>query len=88
MSSPSATNGSGDRQSLRPLTPREREILPLIAEGHTSREIALRLEISPRTVEHHRANILRKLDLRNTASLIRYAMQRGLLQDTKESVVS
>ncbi len=39
------------------------------------------LEISPRTVEHHRANILRKLDLRNTASLICYAMRRGLLQD-------
>ncbi len=84
MSSPSATNGSVDRQSLRPLTPREREILPLIVEGHTSREIAERLGISPRTVEQHRANLLRKLGLPNTASLIRYAMRRGLLQDTKK----
>ncbi len=79
MSSPSATNGSGDRQSLRPLTPREREVLSLVAEGHPSREIAERLEISPRTVEQHQANLLRKLDLRNTASLICYALQHGLL---------
>ena len=54
----------------------------MIAEGHPSREIAERLEISPRTVEEHRANILRKLGVRNTASLIRYAMLHGLLQDT------
>ncbi len=82
MSSHSASNRSVDRQSVRPLTRREREVLPLIAEGHPSREIAERLEISPRTVEEHRANILRKLGVPNTASLIRYAMLHGLLQDT------
>ncbi len=79
MSSHFATNRSVDRQSVRPLTPREREVLPLVVEGHTSREIAERLKISPRTVEEHRANIRRKLDVPNTASLIRYAMLHSLL---------
>ena len=84
MSSHSATNRY--RQRVRPLTRREREVLPLIAEGHTSREIAERLEISRRTVDQHRANILRKLGVPNTASLIHYALRRGLLQDTKEAL--
>jgi len=84
MSSHSATNRSVDRQSVRPLTPRERDVLPWVVEGHTSREIAQRLKISRRTVEVHRANLMRKLGVPNTASLVRYALQRGLLQDTKE----
>jgi two-component system response regulator NreC len=62
-----------------PLTEREREVLRLIAEGLTSKEIANRLAISPYTVERHRANAMAKLDLHNRAELIRYAIRKGLI---------
>jgi DNA-binding NarL/FixJ family response regulator len=58
------------------LTEREREVLQLTAEGHSGNEIADRLFISPRTVESHRANLMRKLNVRNQKELIRFAMQR------------
>jgi two-component system, NarL family, response regulator NreC len=61
------------------LTTREREVLQLAAEGRTNSDIAAALYISPRTVETHRANVMRKLGLQNQADLIRYALQRGLL---------
>jgi DNA-binding NarL/FixJ family response regulator len=61
------------------LTTREREVLQLAAEGRTHSVIAAALYISPRTVETHRANVMRKLGLQNQADLIRYALQRGLL---------
>lgn len=61
------------------LTTREREVLHLAAEGHTNPEIGRRLFISPRTVEIHRRNLMRKLGLRTQTDLIRYALQRGLL---------
>jgi two-component system response regulator NreC len=61
------------------LTARERQVLHLVAEGHTSAEIASQLSISPRTVEMHRANLMRKLELRSQADLIRFAIQRGIL---------
>ena len=61
------------------LTNREREVLQLAAEGHTTAEIAGRLFISPRTVETHRANFMHKLALRSQTDLIRYALQRGIL---------
>jgi two-component system, NarL family, response regulator NreC len=61
------------------LTSREREILQLVAEGYSSTAIARRLVISARTAEAHRANIMRKLRLRNRAGLIRYALSRGVL---------
>ncbi len=61
------------------LTAREREVLQLTAEGLTSPEIAARLHISPRTVEHHRANMMRKLGLGNQTDLIRYALRRGMI---------
>jgi DNA-binding NarL/FixJ family response regulator len=60
------------------LTLREREIVKLIAEGKTNSEIATVLYISTRTVETHRANIMNKLALKNTAELVRYAVQNGL----------
>lgn len=63
-----------------PLTPREREIVKLIAEGHTSDEIAKILVISPKTVERHRANVLEKLGMRNRVDLTRYAIRRGLVE--------
>jgi DNA-binding NarL/FixJ family response regulator len=59
-----------------PLTTREREILKLIAEGKSNKEMADLLFISHRTVEHHRANIMEKLNLRKTAALVRYAMEK------------
>ena len=59
------------------LTGREREILQLVTEGHTNAEMALRLTVSLRTVETHRANLMRKLDLHSQADLIRYALQHG-----------
>jgi len=61
------------------LTTREREVLFLAAEGHTNPKIARRLSIGVRTVESHRANLMRKLRLRNQTELVRYAVQRGLL---------
>jgi two-component system response regulator NreC len=61
------------------LTAREREVLQLTAEGHSGIEISERLFISPRTVESHRANLMRKLGVRNQKELIRYALQRKIV---------
>lgn len=60
---------------IKSITKREREVLGLLTEGHTSSEIANKLYISPRTVEKHRTNLLKKLDLKNTAALVRFAME-------------
>jgi DNA-binding NarL/FixJ family response regulator len=65
--------------SYETLTAREREVLHLVAEGHTNAEIADRLFISRRTVETHRANLMRKLGLRTQTDLISYALRRGIL---------
>jgi two-component system response regulator NreC len=61
------------------LTSREREVLHLAAEGQSSTEIAERLSLSSRTVETHRANMMRKLDLHSQTDLIRYALKRGII---------
>lgn len=61
------------------LTPREREVFHLLAEGLTTKEIARQLGISVKTAENHRARVLAKLGVRNTAELVRYALRRGLL---------
>ncbi len=61
------------------LTTREREILHLTAEGLSSTQVAGRLAISPRTVETHRANLMRKLNLRRQADLVRYALEKGIV---------
>nr|MBB4662040.1 DNA-binding NarL/FixJ family response regulator [Conexibacter arvalis] len=63
-----------------PLTPRESEIVKLVAEGNTSREIADLLVISEKTVDRHRANILEKLGMRDRVDLTRYAIRRGLVE--------
>jgi DNA-binding NarL/FixJ family response regulator len=62
------------------LTPREEEIVKLVAEAHTNEEIAEMLVISKKTVERHRANILEKLGMRDRVELTRYAIRRGLVQ--------
>jgi DNA-binding NarL/FixJ family response regulator len=69
-----------DGDELEPLTPRELEILKLIAEAHSTKEIADILVISPKTVERHRANILGKLGMRDRVELARYAIRRGLIE--------
>ena len=69
----------GDAASLDPLTPRELEVVKLVAEGHTSDEIAAMLFISRKTVDRHRANILEKLGMRDRVDLTRYAIRRGLI---------
>jgi DNA-binding NarL/FixJ family response regulator len=63
-----------------PLTPRELQVVKLIAEGYTSDEIAAELVISRKTVDHHRSNILGKLGMRSVAELTRYAIRRGLIE--------
>lgn len=61
------------------LTPRQREVLHLAAEGHSNPEIGLKLQISTRTAETHRAHVMRKLRIQNQTDLVRYAVRRGLL---------
>jgi len=63
-----------------PLTPREQEVLKLIAEAHTNRQIAGTLHLAQKTVESHRANILSKLGMRDRVELVRYAIRRGLTE--------
>jgi DNA-binding NarL/FixJ family response regulator len=71
---------SGEEAPEDPLSPRELEVVKLIAEGHTSDEIAEMLFISRKTVDRHRANILEKLGMRNRVDLTRYAIRRGLVE--------
>lgn len=63
-----------------PLTPRERQVLQLVAEGKTTKESARLLNISAKTAETHRARIMEKLNIHETAGLVRYAIRRGLIQ--------
>jgi DNA-binding NarL/FixJ family response regulator len=70
----------GDATPAELLTPRELEIVKLVAEGSTSEEIAQVLVISKKTVEHHRSHILEKLGMRDRVDLTRYAIRRGLVE--------
>ena len=70
----------GEPSPANVLTAREDQVLKLIAEGHPSRAIADLLTISPKTVEHHRANILQKLGMRDRTELTRYAIRAGLIE--------
>jgi DNA-binding NarL/FixJ family response regulator len=70
----------GERIPQAVLTQREEEVVKLIAEGHSSKEIASTLVISPKTVERHRANVLAKLGMRDRTELTRYAIRAGLIE--------
>ena len=70
----------GERMPQAVLTQREEEVVKLIAEGHSSKEIASTLVISPKTVERHRANVLAKLGMRDRTELTRYAIRAGLIE--------
>jgi DNA-binding NarL/FixJ family response regulator len=63
-----------------PLTPRELDVVKLIAEAHTNKQIAEALKVSEKTVESHRANVLSKLGMRDRVELVRYAIRRGLVE--------
>lgn len=78
---------SDRRSSLDTLTPREREVLQLIAEGHTNQQIADQLVVSVKTVEAHKSHIMEKLKARSRTDLIRYALKRGIvkLESTSEA---
>jgi two-component system response regulator NreC len=65
---------------VNPLSGREREVLQLIAEGKTTKEIAVVLGVSPKTIETHRMRLMDKLDIHETAGLVRYAIRRGVIQ--------
>jgi DNA-binding NarL/FixJ family response regulator len=67
-----------NRQELGSLTAREREILQLIAESYSTKEIALKLQVSTKTAENHRTNLMKKLNLHDVASLTRFAIEHGL----------
>ena len=70
----------GEAAPADPLTPRELQVVKLIAEGHSSHQIAELLVISRKTVDHHRASILGKLGMRTVAEVTRYAIRRGLIE--------
>jgi DNA-binding NarL/FixJ family response regulator len=70
----------GERLPEQVLTPREDEVVKLIAEGYSTKRIADALTISPKTVEGHRANIMRKLGMRDRTQLTRYAIRVGLIE--------
>ena len=72
--------GRGEAVPADPLTPRELEIVKLVAEGYSSDEIAATLVISKKTVEHHRSHVLEKLGMRDRVELTRYAIRRGLVE--------
>jgi DNA-binding NarL/FixJ family response regulator len=74
------TRANERSEELELLTPRELEVLKLIAEGNSSKEIAATLVLSIKTVESHRANILSKLGMRDRVDLTRYAIRRGLIE--------
>lgn len=70
---------NGEQDAYEQLSDREREVLKLVALGHTAGEIADQLTLSPKSVETYRARIMQKLDLHSRAALVRYALARGLL---------
>lgn len=69
-----------NEQELDPLTPKEREVLQLIAEGKSNKQISRELAMSVKTVDSHRRNLMVKLDIHETAGLVRYAIRTGLIR--------
>jgi DNA-binding NarL/FixJ family response regulator len=70
---------SGDKPTEDPLAPRERQVLQLVAEGKTSKEIAVLLGLTVKTAESYRARVMEKLDVHETAGLVRYAIRHGII---------
>jgi RNA polymerase sigma factor (sigma-70 family) len=76
-----ARDARDERDELDRLTQRERQVLQLVAEGHTNRRIAERLGLSPKTVDTHRTSLMRKLALHDAQALTRFAVRRGLVSE-------
>ena len=74
------------RPRISTLTPREREILKLLAEGNSVKEIAVLLGLSVKTVEAHKFNLMRKLDIHNKAQLVTYAIQKKIIKMPVNSI--
>jgi DNA-binding CsgD family transcriptional regulator len=72
-------SNSTDPDTLETLSQREREILKLVADGKTSREIAERLSISPKTVDTYRSRLMSKIGVKNLAGLVKFAIRHGLI---------
>ncbi len=70
-----------DEPAQNPLTPRQREVLQLIAEGHSTKEIARRLDLSVKTVDTHRSQLMKQLDIHEVTGLVRYAMRAGMVSN-------
>jgi len=77
-----------DESPLDALTPREREVLQLVAEGNTNRQIALRLSISVKTVEKHRFNLMEKLNIHDVTGLVRFAVLHGIIAVDDEDALA
>ena len=73
------SSGHGAAGAADRLTPRQREVLRLIAEGLSTKEIAFRLKLSIKTIETHRAQIMERLEIRDVAGLVRFAVRTGLI---------
>lgn len=73
----------GEESPGNTLTPRQREVLQLVAEGNSTKEIARRLDLSVKTVETHRTQLMKQLDLHDVAALVRYAIRTGLISSEK-----
>jgi two-component system response regulator NreC len=69
-----------DKQTLDGLTDREREILQLVAEGHTNKDVAEMLSLSIRTVQNHRAHLMEKLGIHDRSELVKYAIKKGIIE--------
>jgi DNA-binding NarL/FixJ family response regulator len=80
-----ASDAKSSRRVIPRLTTRERQVLNLVANGYTSRQIGEKLGISPRTAETHRVNIGRRLGIRNVAQMVRYAIENDLSPVPKRS---
>jgi DNA-binding NarL/FixJ family response regulator len=78
--SSTVTGAAGGDGTPAQITPREREIIQLVAEGQSTKEIAAQLDISIKTVESHRTNIMRKLGLRSMSEMVRFAIRNGIVQ--------
>lgn len=74
-----SSGGHGSIDDLQRLTPREREVLQLVAQGQTNRQMAIRLGLSPKTVDTHRSSMMRKLGLHDAQAVTRFALRRGLI---------
>jgi DNA-binding NarL/FixJ family response regulator len=70
----------GSQDPYEQLTNREREVFKLVAEGHTTQEIAAMLVLSPKTVERHKTNLMSKLDIHNRTELVKFALRKGIIR--------